>query len=136
MTESQIQGQGENGEPCNCEHASHFPLSDVPEFDYIPRTGHAYLGVPAGERTRAYVGAVCDACADVCLPRSEYAIRITWNAHPSEHAHFITAGNTYPPAVARYTFDGAWHAVDSMSQRPDNAHLTFAVVRHPEAFPA
>jgi hypothetical protein len=123
-------------EPCNCEHARHFPKDDGDLWPEVPNDGHAYLGVPAGERTRAYLGAVCDACADICLPRAEYAIRITWNAYPDEPASFISAGDSYPPPVARYTLTEARDMAACMAGRFDNAHLSFAVVAHPEAFPA
>jgi hypothetical protein len=61
--------------PCQCEHVSHFP--DMPQYD---PNQHAYLMQPAGNRQAAYVGPVCDPCAnshyaDVLLPDNVVRIR-------------------------------------------------------------
>lgn len=51
---------------CNCEHTRHFTEEQVPAFSDIPRDGHAYGKATAGERRMAYVGEICDDCAERC----------------------------------------------------------------------
>lgn len=43
----------EDLDPCNCEHLEH-----------TDGTAHPYLGVPLGTSQAAFVGAVCDECAE------------------------------------------------------------------------
>lgn len=45
---------------CSCEHASHFNDTEYSPFE--PQ--HEFMGVKAGEFIAAYVGKVCDGCAN------------------------------------------------------------------------
>lgn len=58
---------------CQCEHVRHFPQASEPEFADIPRDGHAYQAVDAGEHRAMFVGEVCDTCAATCV--ADYLIK-------------------------------------------------------------
>ena len=64
---------------------------------------------------------------------NDYAVEITWNSYPDEPARYITGGNTYPPPVKRFAIEEAREFVASVTQRPDNAHLSFRIVEYPRA---
>jgi len=59
---------------CQCENMPHVVISVeeaqimgiVTDTPILP-TGHAYLAVPAGTRRAAYIGRVCDECAETCM---------------------------------------------------------------------